>query len=259
MRIRNKAGRNRLDGMTSGGGTGVHVGGYGSGRLVFDALEPRVLLNADVLTAQLAGLPNDTQPHDILLKMVQQAAQVGQQTQMIERVQVLDAGHDNAVLATGALSVISKVSIQGSAGGDHVTVDMDSFGAHTLPQIGISGGPDISANTLTILHGPASVPLDWQLEGAGAGSVTAQGAAAPAVSFTGIGSLEGAAGQDVLHGPAADTTWTVTGAGAGTVAGTGFSGFERLAGAVDNQDSFRFAPAAASPAGWTAAPGATTR
>ena len=249
MQTRNKTGRNRLDGLKSGGGTGVHVGGYGSGCLVFDALEPRVLLNADVLTAQLASLPNDTQPHDILLKMVQQAAQVGQQTQMVQRVQVLDAGHDNPVLATGDLSAISKISIQGSAGGDHVTVDMDSFGAHTPPQIGISGGPDISANTLTILHGPASPPLDWQLEGAGAGSVTAQGAAAPAVSFTGIGSLEGAAGQDVLHGPAADTTWTVTGAGAGTVAGTGFSGFERLAGAVDNQDSFRFAPAAASPAG----------
>ncbi|MDN5760113.1 MAG: hypothetical protein L0H59_16580, partial [Tomitella sp.] len=61
------------------------------------------------------------------------------------------------------------------------------------------------------------------------------------VSGSGIGlavMLDGGAGADTLAGPAVDTVWTVTGAGTGTVAGVRFAGFERLAGAPDNRDTF---------------------
>ncbi len=47
---------------------------------------------------------------------------------------------------------------------------------------------------------------------------------------------------DTLHGPGADSTWAVTGAGAGSVGGLAFSGFENLAGAADNKDNFVLAP-----------------
>ena len=109
--------------------------GVAASRLVFDALEPRVLLNADVLAVQLATLPNDTQAHDVLVNMVDQAVQVGTQTQMVERVQVLDAAHGDAVLAFGDLASIKQVSIQGGSGANSVTIDAGSFGANTLPKI----------------------------------------------------------------------------------------------------------------------------
>ena len=49
-------------------------------------------------------------------------------------------------------------------------------------------------------------------------------------------------GSDTLHGPAADTTWTISGAGSGTVAGTSFGGFANLSGAAGNKDTFDFEP-----------------
>ena len=50
--------------------------------------------------------------------------------------------------------------------------------------------------------------------------------------------FDGGAGNDTLHGPSTDATWNVTGAGAGNVGGVAFSGFENLAGAADNKDTF---------------------
>ena len=50
--------------------------------------------------------------------------------------------------------------------------------------------------------------------------------------------IDGGLGDDVLHGPQADSTWTLTGAGAGELGATRFQGMERLVGAVDNQDTF---------------------
>ena len=50
--------------------------------------------------------------------------------------------------------------------------------------------------------------------------------------------LDGGAGNDTLHGPAADSTWTISGQGSGSVAGISFAGFENLAGAAGNKDTF---------------------
>jgi hypothetical protein len=217
---------------------------------VFDALEPRVLLNADVLAVQLATMPNDTQAHDVLVQMVDQAVQVGTRTQMIQRVQVLDAANGNAVLAFGDLASISQISIQGASGPNQITINEDSFGANALPAISIAAGPDTAQNSLTIEHSKTSAPLDWQVNGDGSGTVTAESTANPlSVTFTGVGNLAGGAGEDILHGPAPNTTWNVTGAGSGNLTPasaqsvtTGFSGFERLVGAANSDDQFNVSP-----------------
>ena len=57
--------------------------------------------------------------------------------------------------------------------------------------------------------------------------------------------LSAGAGRDRLTGPATDLTWSISGAGAGTVAGAAFTGFEDLTGAAGNRDAFVFGPAGA--------------
>ncbi|HEV8251685.1 MAG TPA: hypothetical protein VGQ15_17070, partial [Gaiellaceae bacterium] len=53
-------------------------------------------------------------------------------------------------------------------------------------------------------------------------------------------SFEGGAGNDTLAGPAADATWTISGADAGSVGDVAFSSVENLAGAAGNEDTFVF-------------------
>jgi hypothetical protein len=58
--------------------------------------------------------------------------------------------------------------------------------------------------------------------------------------FSGIGHVVGSgAGTDTVVGPTGDTTWVLTGANRGDVAGLNFSGFENLTGGPD-ADVFRF-------------------
>ena len=78
--------------------------------VVFDALEPRILLNAEVLAVQLATLPNQMANHDLLIQAVEQTQEVSGQTQTVQRVEVLDQSDNGAVLAIGDLSSISSVA-----------------------------------------------------------------------------------------------------------------------------------------------------
>ncbi|HEX6131474.1 MAG TPA: hypothetical protein VF044_07060, partial [Actinomycetota bacterium] len=52
--------------------------------------------------------------------------------------------------------------------------------------------------------------------------------------------FDGGAGTDTLAGPGGPRTWTVDGAGAGTVGGLRFAGVENLLGAAGNDDTFVF-------------------
>ena len=56
--------------------------------------------------------------------------------------------------------------------------------------------------------------------------------------------IDGGDGTDTILGPTSDTTWSITGAGAGSVAGVSFTGIEQLTGAADNEDTFVFGPGA---------------
>lgn len=197
--------------------------------LAFDPLEPRVLLNADILAVQLAAMPADTADHDLLVRMSEHTEQTGTRAQTVQRVEIVDTAN-GAILAFGDLADISAVSIAGGIGDDSVTIDADSFGAHSLPPVAFDGGA--GTNSLAIEHTDSL--QNWRFDGNGAGS--ADGAAR--ATFAGISRLTGGAGDDALRGPAADSTWLVTEPGTGTVGGLAFGGFERLTGGIDNRDLF---------------------
>ena len=59
-----------------------------------------------------------------------------------------------------------------------------------------------------------------------------------ATALPAVVSINGGGGSDTLVGPAADTTWTISGVNSGTVAGIGFTGFSALLGSSDNADTF---------------------
>jgi hypothetical protein len=122
---------------------------------------------------------------------------------------------------TSAVSSVSSIAVTGQS----VTIDL-ATGAITAP-ISFSGG------SLSVVH--ATGASDWTINGDGTGSVSGGGAS---ISFSNVTKLSAGGTNDTLHGPAADTTWTISGAGSGSVAGTTFSGFENLAGAANNKDTF---------------------
>ena len=216
-----------------------------AGRLLFDPLEPRLLLSADVLSIDLTQQPLAHQDHNLVVEMVTQTQQVGETTQDLQRVQVVDQAQNNAVLAFGDLSVISQINIIGDAQSTSATslrIDAESFGGLALPTISFVGGG--GANTLKIDHDANTET--WRVGAPGTG----QASGLANVTFSNVQELIGGAGNDVLAGPAADTTFTVTGLGAGNFINPGsgssvvmaFAGFEHLHGAANNNDAFVFSP-----------------
>jgi hypothetical protein len=158
----------------------------GHERLVFDPLEPRLLLNADVLTVNLA---HDAGPqpvdHNLIVQLVQQTEQVNNQAVAVQRVQVVDQSNNNAVLAFGDLSDISAVSIQTGAGNTSLTIDAKSFAGQTAPTISFDGG---SGQNNIIFDN--STPTNWSLTGQNSGTVSGNGVTA---SFQNVANLTGAA------------------------------------------------------------------
>ena len=154
-------------------------------RLVFDPLEPRLLLSADVLAINLA---HDTGPqaadHSIIVEMVQETQQVNAQTVSVQRVQVVDQSN-NAVLAFGDISDISAISIVGGDGNDKLTIDAQSFGGHTAPAISFDGGA--GQNNVVFDNSGATT---WSLTGKDAGTVAGNGVT---TTFQNAGNLTGAA------------------------------------------------------------------
>ncbi len=104
---------------------------------VFEALEQRLLLNADVMALDLAAASGD-QGRDILIRMAdQQASQPAMQ-----RIQILDL-KTGQLLADRDRLFVSSLALTAGRGDDRVTIDRPSFGATAL---GISltdtGGKD---------------------------------------------------------------------------------------------------------------------
>ena len=114
------------------------LGGSGRGKLLFDPLEPRLLMSGDILSINLAQGALAHQDHSLVVQMVTQTEQVNQTSQNVQRVEVVDQAQNNAVLAFGDLSVITQVNIVGNAQStntDTITIDANSFGAVTLPAV----------------------------------------------------------------------------------------------------------------------------
>ena len=132
-------------------------------------------------------------------------------------------------------SITSGGNVTVTASGSDVAVTANGT-TSTRPAAQVSSVDIAGADSLAV-NGASS---SWTLAGAGAGSVSAAGI--PVVTFTGVSSIAGAGAADTLVGPSADTTWTINGSDAGQVAGVSFSGFENVAGAANNNDTFAVAP-----------------
>ncbi|MGA8048966.1 MAG: LEPR-XLL domain-containing protein, partial [Burkholderiales bacterium] len=121
--------------------------------------------------------------------------------------------------------VASFTGMEGVQGGTDDDVFAFDNGADFGGPIDGGGGAD------TLDYSAYTTPVEVDL---------AAGTATGASAFSGIASVIGGAAADTLKGPAADSTWTVSGANSGDVGGVSFSNFENLQGAANNQDTFAF-------------------
>src|SRR4051794_17817944 len=140
-------------------------------RLVVEALESRLLLNADVLALDLSQSPGHVaQDHQLLVQLVQDTTQTQANAVAVQNVQIVDQSNGNAVLVFGALSDIAAISINTGNGNNTVTIDADSFKNVLAPSISLQGGD--GQNNLVF---DTSANAQWALTGKDTGKVEGQG------------------------------------------------------------------------------------
>lgn len=150
-------------------------------RLVFEPIEPRVLLSADPPTISLSGDIAHPMAHDVIVESVTQPP-TDLNPNTVQMVQVIDEAQSNAVLASAPLSNVDGIQITAGTGNTSVTVNATSFGSATIPQITFTGG---NGNNSLIVS--ASTETDWTVTGANTGTVDGS---VPIV-FTGVNNLAG--------------------------------------------------------------------
>ena len=198
----------------------------GHERLVFDPLEPRLLLNADVLSINLVhDLSAPPADHSLIVQLVQQTEQVNNQAVSVQQVQVVDQSNHNAVLAFGDLGEISAVSIAAGSGNTTLTIDAKSFAGQTAPTISFDGGTGQS----NVIFDNTS-PTNWSLTGQNAGTVSGGGVTA---TFDHVANLTGAANNnDVLTVGQGGSLTGVFDGGAGGGNSVDFSSFTHQTAAI---------------------------
>ncbi|KMO27897.1 LEPR-XLL domain-containing protein, partial [Methylobacterium aquaticum] len=169
-------------------------------RLIFDPLEPRVLLSTDITVNIATDATPVAAEHQLLVRLIETTAVQQAGSVQVERVQILDLnqtgtnGDPGKVLAFGDIGELRSVTINGSTDKDVITVDAASFATFatyasgaTLPSFSIlgAGGQD----SLVLTSGPSAL---WTLTGADQGTMSAGQFAA---SFSGVESLNGASGS----------------------------------------------------------------
>jgi len=201
-------------------------------KLIFDQLEPRMLMSADPVVIDLSAL-HPTQPtHDVVVRLLNEVVTTGDQTVNIERVQAVDANNPATVLSSQVVPTGSNVTVLAGQG-NKITLDLSSVPPSTpQPQFSVVGG---GGDTLSVIEN-STQPVGWHLDGGGAGHIDG----AVQVAFTGVDHLVGN-GADTLYGSAADTSWSVDGAGSGAVGAIKFDGFGSLAGAAGQNEVFTIA------------------
>ncbi|MEM9643120.1 MAG: LEPR-XLL domain-containing protein, partial [Pseudomonadota bacterium] len=108
-------------------------------QLMLDPMEQRILLNADVLALDMSTGDTADQDHDLLVRLVEESEQIGDNTVAVQRVQVLDRA-GGGVLAFGDLSELSGVSITGGLGSEKLTFDATSLAPATMLSFSFDGG-----------------------------------------------------------------------------------------------------------------------
>ncbi|MCW2962871.1 MAG: Parallel beta-helix repeat, partial [Actinomycetia bacterium] len=116
-------------------------------------------------------------------------------------------------------------------------VGVAGSGTHSIV-VGLSGGQVNVTIDGTTASRAASAVSGLALAGSAGDDTLTLDASASALSIA----FDGGSGVDMVVGPGSDTTWKVTGAGAGSVDQLTFTGVENLVGAADNRDTFVFAP-----------------
>ncbi len=132
----------------------------------------------------------------------------------------------DGVTTTQLLSGISSVQVTSS------TLTIDAANGTIAAPIAFDGA------SLALVNSPTA--SDWTVNGDGTGNVA--GGGVTSIAFTHVTHLSAGGSADTLHGPSADSAWTIDGANAGSVGGVTFTGFENLTGAPDNKDTFTLAP-----------------
>ncbi|MEH6741768.1 MAG: LEPR-XLL domain-containing protein, partial [Sulfitobacter sp.] len=112
--------------------------------LLLDPLEPRVLLNADVLALDLTTMYQDNRDHELLVQLHEDVQEAESGATSVQRVQIVDRA-GGAVLAFGDLSEITGVSILGGGGNDAFVIDAASFGDTTPFTFNIDGGGGVDS------------------------------------------------------------------------------------------------------------------
>ena len=204
-----------------------------AGRVLFEPLEPRLLLSAE-----LFYLDSGNTDTDLTLNFDETASEY----QLLTSADVLVSSADAADAAIDGI-----INVTGTTGDDSLTLDLDSLSAETINFLGT--GNDT-------LHGP-DADSEWNLTGAGSGTLANSTAG---VTFTGIERLvggaendnfniealgsvsngvDGGAGDDALIADDVDNVWSLTGSDAGTLNGLAFLRIENLIGGTGD-DSFVF-------------------
>src|ERR1700761_5306306 len=94
-------------------------------KLVFDQLEPRMLLSADPVIVDLSSLQPHQQPvHAVVVQLLNDVTTTNNQTVNVERVQVVDASNPTNVLSSQVVNPGSNITVQTGSGNDSVTIDL---------------------------------------------------------------------------------------------------------------------------------------
>lgn len=173
-------------------------------RLIFDPLEPRVLLNADITTTWTVPSDPNVQEHQLLVKLVEQNEGAGQSATKVQRIQVYD--YTNGQQGATALQTFGPIdntnqifTITGTSKKDVITVDVESFKPLTgtgKPTLAFSDANAGDGDAITLLNTPtdaAQKGAAFALIGADAGSIASGNFKG---TFTSVGDLAGAAGAD---------------------------------------------------------------
>src|SRR5262245_55188377 len=80
-------------------------------KLIFDTLEPRLMLNADLMAVDLATVDPSQATHDVVTRLVEATSAVETETVSQNRVEVVGHADPSRVLASAPLSMISELSI----------------------------------------------------------------------------------------------------------------------------------------------------
>ena len=159
-------------------------------------------------------------------------------------VTTADSSTQISIVLRGTDLVITVHGVSESRPVDSVSGVTVTGAQSTNVSIDLSGGPitvgvavdGAGVTSLAIGAGPGS---DYTYDGSGV-SVTGGGIAS--ISLPNVTAISAGGSSDTLHGPAPTPRGRSPGAGSGVVDGLAFSGFENLAGAANNADTFDVAP-----------------